>query len=199
MKQLVAQLIVFAVIAAVVAFFVWVIRGRRASLASGRAALEALASELGTTYTASSQPRLEGTFTGRHCTLQQLHRPGSDDDRPFVHITVACNSKSTFQLYRSKAGLAGIEAPDLVRTGDAEFDVQLELRAGDADRARTVLTEDRRRRLLDWFRHGWVDTVWQKDGRLLIDGGFGFREQVEVERARLLLQAGVEIAGGLER
>ncbi|MGE0815698.1 MAG: hypothetical protein AB7O28_17115 [Vicinamibacterales bacterium] len=198
MKQLVAQAIVFTVLVAVTGFFVWLIRGRRSSLRAGREALESLAAELGTTYQASSQPRVEGALAGRRCRLLQTHRPASNDDTPFVHIEIACEAEATFELYRSKTGLVRIDPPDLVRTGDAEFDLQLEVRSSDAARAKAVLTDELRRQLLDWFRHGWVDSFRLKDRQLLIDGGFGFREEVEVQRARTLLLAGVEIAEGFE-
>jgi hypothetical protein len=105
----------------------------------------------------------------------------------------------TLELQRSKSGLAGIDPPDLVRTGDAEFDVQIIVRSSDPARAMRILTADLRGRLREWFRNGTLDVLWCRDGRLQIDGGFGLREDSEIARARRLLQAGVEIAEGLER
>jgi hypothetical protein len=69
MKQVVAQAVVAVLAWGVVGFFLWVIRSRRAALAAGRAALDALASELGSTYTPAPMPRLEGLLAGRRCVL----------------------------------------------------------------------------------------------------------------------------------
>ncbi len=95
--------------------------------------------------------------------------------------------------------MLGIEAPDLVRTGDDQFDTQLMVRSSDPDRAKAVLTPDLQSRLMTWSRKGRIENIWWKDCELLIDGGYGLNEGWEVELARQLLQAGVEIADGLER
>jgi hypothetical protein len=198
MKQLVAQAIVAVLLVAIVGALLWVIRSRRASVAAGNTALDALARDLGTTWTPSAMPHLSGTYAGRACSLQQSRRPASDDDSRFVRIEVACPLSADFQVTRRKAALDG-EFADRVRTGDETFDVQLMARSSDAARAKAVLAPDLRSTLVDWFGRGWMDDLRCRDGLLHIDGGFGLTEGVEVERARLLLQAGVRIADALER
>lgn len=198
MKQAVAQAIVAVLVLGVAGFFLWVIRGRRAALAAGEAALDALARELGTTYTRSPEPRIEGALAGRACLMLHLHRPGSDDHQPYVHIEIAYAGPVTLEMHRSTTGHAGIDPPDLVRTADADFDVQITVRSSDPAGVLRLLTPDRRGRLREWFRNGTLNTVWVRDGRLQIDGGFGFREAGEVARARRLLREGVEIADALQ-
>lgn len=198
MKQLIAQIIVVVVLVLVIGFFAWMFRSRRASRTAGTTALTALARELGTTYTPSRAPSLSGTFRGRRCTLQQARRQASNDDAPYVHLEIACAARTAFQIHRSQPSLAGVMPADLVRTGHEEFDIQLWVRSPDAERAKRILTPDLQTRLLDWFTRGWLDGIWWKDGHLLIDGGYGLREDWEVEAARRLLEAGTEIAEGLE-
>lgn len=199
MKQVIAQAIVAVLLVLVVGFFVWMFRARRAARASGATALAALARDLGATDEPRAGTGLHGTFGGRRCTIAEKRRPGSDDTQPYVHLQIACDARATFQVHRSESGLASIAPPDLVKTEDQEFDVQLIVRSTDADRAKRLLSPDLRRRLLDWFRRGALDGIWWKDGQLLIDGGYGFQEGWQIEQARLLLEVGVQLADGLER
>jgi hypothetical protein len=198
MKQLVAQVVVAFLFLAVVGLFVWMWRARRASLASGAVALAELSRELGTTYEPSMMPRLSGTYTGRACSIQQSRRPHGEDDATFVRVEIACRSTTGFQVVRRKAGMAG-DGVDGVLTGDDTFDTQLVVRCADRARALAVLDPARRSRFVEWFRQGWIDDLRCRDGRLMIEGGYGLREGIEVERARLLLDEGVAIAEALER
>lgn len=198
MKQLVAQVVVAVLLASVTGFFVWMWRARRASLAGGAAALARLARELGTTYTPSGTPHLSGTAGGRPCAIQQSRRPHTDDDATFVRIEIACRSTAGFQVVRRRSGMAD-DGADGVRTGDESFDTQLAVRSDDRSRALAVLDAARRARLVGWFRRGWIDDIRCRDGQMTIDGGYGLREEAEVERARLLLDEGVAMADALER
>ena len=198
MKQLVAQIIVFLILFLVVGFFVYVFAARRKARGAGKQALASLAREMGADEADSSTPGLHGTFGGRRCSLHQTQRPGADDQQLYVQIAIICHATATFQLHRSQPSMAGIEAPDLVRTEDREFDRQLVVRSSDPERARAALTPDLRRRLLEWARTGRIENIWSKDGQLFIDGGYGLNEDWEVELARELMQTGVEIADALE-
>jgi hypothetical protein len=198
MKQVIAQIVIAVVLILVIGFFVWMFRSRRASRAAGATALEALARDLETTYSPSSWTSLTGKFRGRRCAIHEMRRPGSDDAERYAHLEIACAARAPFQVQRSQASPTGTEPADRVRVGERDFDLQLWVRTTDAERARRILTPDLQQRLLDWFQHGRVDLIWWKNGQLLIDGGYGFREDWQVDLARQLLQAGVEIAEGLE-
>ena len=197
-KPVLAQAVVAILFLGVVSLFVWMWRARRASLASGAAALAELARELGATYEPSMMPRLSGTLAGRACSIQQSRRPYVEDDATFVRIEIACRSTVEFQVVRRKTGMEG-DGVDGVLTGDDAFDTQLVVRCADRARALAVLDSARRSRFVEWFRRGWIDDLRCRDGLLAIDGGYGLREGAGVEQARLLLEEGVAVAHALER
>lgn len=180
----------------ILVFFVWIAVKQRGSRREGARMRAALAEAMGAT--GPSDLHIEGIYKGRRCSLQECAPMGSDNARAYVQIRVECRAPLTLEIVRARPALAKIDHPEFFATGDRAFDDQIEVRTNNPARVKEVLSADLRESLLTWYRRVYADAIWLKDGFLEIMGGEGFRETVEIEHAKILLDAGVRIAEGLE-
>lgn len=151
MKQVIAQAIVAVLLVLVVGFFVWMFRARRAARASGATALAALAGTLARRTSRALGPACTARSAGDAARSLKSAARAQTTPSPTCIFKSRATRGPQFQVHRSESGLASIAPPDLVKTEDQEFDVQLIVGSTDADRAKRLLSPDLRRRLLDWL------------------------------------------------
>lgn len=162
-----ALAVVLLVLAALVAFVVWVLRASSRHARERAVHVRGLADRLGGVLERDSPLRITGALDGRRYILTE-HRSGTRTTRYFTHIEVPLTSPVRVQIQPQESDLGARLAGDQ-QLGDAAFDAACFVRTSHMDVLQRALDVSARRRLVEGCTEGDLLYVSVNDGPLRLE------------------------------